>query len=132
MQHHRILIADDELDVQMLLCLFFERQGHNIIRARDGQEAIAAASSQFPDLILMDIQMPRKTGIEAVQELRADPRFADTPILAITAHARNFLPSDILRAGFDHIIFKPFDFAEIEARVCQAMRCKSERAHSAE
>jgi DNA-binding response OmpR family regulator len=130
MQHHRILIADDELDVQMLLCLFFERQGHTIIRARDGQEAVAAATSQVPDLILMDIQMPRKTGIEAVQELRADARFASTPIIAITAHARSFLPSDILRAGFDQIIFKPFDFAEVEARVYQAMR--REAAHVAD
>jgi DNA-binding response OmpR family regulator len=122
MQHHRILIADDELDVQLLLCLFFERQGHTVIRARDGQQAVIAASEQLPNLILMDIQMPRKTGIEAVQELRADPRFANTPILAITAHARSFLPSDILRAGFDQIIFKPFDFTEIETRICQAMR----------
>jgi CheY-like chemotaxis protein len=130
MQHHRILIADDELDVQLLLCLFFERQGHTIIRARDGQEAVAAATSQLPDLILMDIQMPRKTGIEAVQELRSDPRFANTPIIAITAHARSFLPSDILRAGFDQIIFKPFDFAEVEARICQAMR--HEAAHVAD
>ena len=71
--------------------------------------------------------MPRKTGIEAVQELRSDPRFANTPIIAITAHARSFLPSDILRAGFDQIIFKPFDFAEVEARVCQAMQ--GEAAH---
>jgi CheY-like chemotaxis protein len=63
---------------------------------------------------MMDIQMPRKTGIEAVRELRADPRFTDTPILAITAHARSFLPADILRAGFDQIIFKPFEFNEIE------------------
>jgi CheY-like chemotaxis protein len=128
---HRILIADDELDVQMLLCLFFERQGHIIIRARDGQEAVTAATSQIPDLILMDIQMPRKTGIEAVQELRADPRFAATPIIAITAHARSFLPSDILRAGFDQIIFKPFDFAEVEARVCQAMRRDTAHTHIA-
>jgi CheY-like chemotaxis protein len=127
MQQHRILIADDELDVQMLLCLFFERQGHTIIRARDGQEAVTVATSQPPDLILMDIQMPRKTGIEAVQELRADPRFANTPIIAITAHARSFLPSDILRAGFDQIIFKPFDFAEVEARVCQAMHRETTR-----
>ena len=127
MQQHRILIADDELDVQMLLCLFFERQGHTIIRARDGQEAVSAAISQLPDLILMDIQMPRKTGIEAVQELRSDPRFANTPIIAITAHARNFLPSDILRSGFDQIVFKPFDFAEVEARVYQAVR--HEAAH---
>jgi CheY-like chemotaxis protein len=62
---------------------------------------------------LMDIQMPRKTGIDAVRELRALPQFATTPILAITAHARNFLPSDIVRAGFDHVVFKPFEFTEI-------------------
>src|SRR5215470_18837270 len=105
MQQYRILIADDEADVQMLLSLFLERQGYSIVRARDGQEAIVAAKEHCPDLIMMDIQMPRKTGIEAVIELRADPRFAETPILAITAHARSFLPADILRAGFDQIIF---------------------------
>jgi two-component system, OmpR family, response regulator AdeR len=130
MQHHRILIADDELDVQMLLCLFFERLGYSIIRARDGHEAVTAAASQLPDLILMDIQMPRKTGVEAAQELRADPRFAGTPIIAITAHARSFLPSDILRAGFDQIIFKPFDFAEVEARIGQAMRRDTAHIHA--
>src|SRR5262245_38640036 len=105
MQQFRILIADDEVDVQMLLCLFLERQGYAIIRARDGQEAVGAALEHRPDLIMMDIQMPRKTGIDAVRELRADPRFSDTPILAITAHARSFLPSDLLRAGFDQIVF---------------------------
>jgi CheY-like chemotaxis protein len=122
MQQFRILIAEDEADVQMLLCLFLERQGYSIVRARDGQEAVAAALEHCPDLIMMDIQMPRKTGIEAVIELRADPRFAETPILAITAHARSFLPADILRAGFDQIIFKPFEFGQIEAWLDQMLQ----------
>ncbi|MFL5804724.1 MAG: response regulator [Roseiflexaceae bacterium] len=122
MQQYRILIADDEVDVQMLLCLFLERQGYGVVRARDGEEAIIAATEHCPDLILMDIQMPRKTGIEAVRELRADPRFADTPILAITAHARSFLPADILRAGFNRIIFKPFEFSEIESWIDQMLQ----------
>jgi CheY-like chemotaxis protein len=122
MQQYRILIAEDEADVQMLLSLFLERQGYSIVRARDGQEAIVAAMEHCPDLIMMDIQMPRKTGIEAVIELRADPRFAETPILAITAHARNFLPADILRAGFDQIIFKPFEFSQIEAWLDQMLQ----------
>src|SRR5258706_675314 len=98
MQQHRILIADDEVDVQMLLCLFLERQGYGVVRARDGEEAIIAATEHCPDLILMDIQMPRKTGIEAVRELRAGPRFRDTPNRSINAHTRSFLPADILRA----------------------------------
>ena len=122
MQQYRILVADDEVDVQMLLCLFLERQGYGIVRARDGQEAITAATEHCPDMIMMDIQMPRKTGIEAVRELRADPRFADTPILAITAHARSFLPADILRAGFNRIIFKPFEFTEIESWIEQMLQ----------
>jgi chemosensory pili system protein ChpA (sensor histidine kinase/response regulator) len=119
MQNYRILIADDEADVQMLLGLFLERQGYSIIRARDGVEAIQAASEHLPHLIMLDIQMPRKTGIDAIRELRADERFSDTPILALTAYARNYLPSDLITAGFNKIIFKPFDFLEIEAWINQ-------------
>lgn len=122
MNRHRILIVEDERDLQSLLRLFFERQGYTVYDARDGQEAVEVARRKLPDLILMDIQMPRKTGIEAVQELRADPRFANTPILAITAHARNYLPPDIIRAGFDHVILKPFDFQEMIDRVVDALR----------
>ncbi len=122
MKRPRILIVEDERDLQSLLRLFFERQGYTVYDARDGQEAVEVARRKLPDLILMDIQMPRKTGIEAVQELRADPRFANTPILAITAHARNYLPPDIIRAGFDHVIIKPFDFQEIIDRVTEALR----------
>ncbi len=121
MKRHRILIVEDERDLQSLLRLFFERQGYTVYDARDGQEAVEVARRKLPDLILMDIQMPRKTGIEAVQELRADPRFANTPILAITAHARNYLPPDIIRAGFDHVILKPFDFQEMIDRVVDAL-----------
>src|SRR5262245_31416000 len=87
---HNILIADDELDIQMLLSLFFERQGYHIVRVRDGQEAINAALTFSPDLLLLDVQMPRKNGIEVVQELRANPRFADTPMIAITAYVRDY------------------------------------------
>ncbi len=127
MKRYRILVVDDEQDVQFLLRLFFERQGFMVYDARNGQEAIEVAQRRRPDLILMDIQMPRKTGIEAVQELRADPRFAHTPILAITAHARNYLPPDIIRAGFDHVIIKPFDFEEIQSRVDESLRYHSKQ-----
>jgi CheY-like chemotaxis protein len=75
------------------------------------------ARQHSPDLVVMDIQMPRKTGVEAVTELRADPRFVDTPIVALTAYAYNFQPADMLRAGFDQVIFKPFNFPQVEATV---------------
>jgi CheY-like chemotaxis protein len=117
MSQHCILVVDDEPDVRMLLRLFFERRGYAVCLARDGEEAIEVARQQRPSLVVMDIQMPRKTGIEAVVELRADPRFADTPMVALTAYARMFLPADIIRAGFDEVIFKPFDFGQVEAIV---------------
>lgn len=115
MLRHTILIVDDEPDIQMLLRLFFERQGHIIHRARDGQEAVDIAQKVKPDIILMDIQMPRKTGVEAVHELRADGRFATTPIVALTAYARKYPPAEVMRAGFDRVLFKPFDFGELQA-----------------
>src|SRR6476659_7584417 len=112
MRRYSILVVDDEPDVLMLLRLFFERLGHIVYRARDGQEAVEVARQCQPDMILMDIQMPRKTGIEAVRELRADPRFASTPMLALSAYARVYLPADVIRAGFDQMLFKPFDFGQ--------------------
>jgi CheY-like chemotaxis protein len=113
MRRYSILVVDDEPDVLMLLRLFFERLGHIVYRARDGQEAVEVARQCQPDMILMDIQMPRKTGIEAVRELRADPRFASTPMLALSAYARVYLPADVIRAGFDQMLFKPFDFGQL-------------------
>jgi CheY-like chemotaxis protein len=122
MSQHTILVVDDEPDVRMLLRLFFERQGHAVCWARDGEEAVEVARQRQPDLVVMDIQMPRKTGIEAVVELRADARFAATPMVALTAYARMFLPADVIRAGFDEVIFKPFDFGQVEAVVAGLMQ----------
>jgi two-component system cell cycle response regulator DivK len=61
----------------------------------------------------MDIQMPRKDGVEAVRELRADPCFAGTPIIALTAHVRSYVPAEVMRAGFDEVLAKPFDFEQV-------------------
>jgi CheY-like chemotaxis protein len=87
--------------------------GHQVYAARDGQEAIDVARRYIPDVIVMDIQMPCKTGIEAVQELRAAPIFAATPIIALTAHVRSFVPAEVMRVGFDKVLSKPFDFGQV-------------------
>jgi two-component system alkaline phosphatase synthesis response regulator PhoP len=115
MPHPSILVADDEPDVQMLLRLFFERQGHQVFSARDGQEAVDVARRHTPDIMVMDIQMPRMTGIEAVRVLRADPIFANTPIIALTAHVRSYVPAEVMHVGFDTVLAKPFDFGQVYA-----------------
>lgn len=108
-----LLIADDEPSVLAILRLFFERLGYRITTARDGYEAVELAQQDLPDLIILDIQMPRMTGLQAVVQLRADPRFADLPIIALTAHVRDNTPGSVIKSGFSRMIIKPFEIVEL-------------------
>lgn len=121
MESPHVLIVDDQPDILMLLDIFFRQQGFTVSQARDGQAGVDAARELVPDVIVMDIQMPRKTGIEAVRELRADARFAATPIIALTAYAHVHVPVDMIRAGFDHALFKPIDFAVLQELIKEAL-----------
>jgi CheY-like chemotaxis protein len=109
-----LLIADDEPSVLAVLRIFFERLGYQVTIARNGQEAIDLARQALPELIILDIQMPKKTGLEALIELRAMPEFAETPILALTAHVRDFLPSTVIQAGFNQMLTKPLEFSVLQ------------------
>jgi CheY-like chemotaxis protein len=91
----------------MMLVDYLEMTGFKIVTAQDGVEGLEQAKLTHPDLILMDIQMPRMDGFEATQKLRMDPEFKDTPIIALTALA---MPNDrqrCLEAGMDEYISKP-------------------------
>jgi CheY-like chemotaxis protein len=86
---------------------YLESHGHKIVYAHDGLEAIKKAEETSPHIILMDMQMPVMDGLEATRRLRADPRFASTPIIALTALA---MPGDrerCLKAGADVYMSKP-------------------------
>lgn len=109
----QLLIADDEPAILAVLRAFFVHKGYQVLTAGDGQEAIDQAVRHRPDLIILDIQMPRKSGIEAVRELRQIPELADTPILALTAHIRDYTPVDVQKAGFTMLLTKPFEFVEL-------------------
>ncbi len=91
----------------MMLVDYLEMTGFKIVTAQDGVEGLEQAKLTHPDLILMDIQMPRMDGFEATQKLRMDSEFKDTPIIALTALA---MPNDrqrCLEAGMDEYISKP-------------------------
>ncbi|MEM7384617.1 MAG: response regulator, partial [Verrucomicrobiota bacterium] len=103
----RILLADDNPENVNTFTLYLEEHGFDVVHARDGIEAVAMAQSEFPDLILMDIQMPNKDGIEAITEIRKIPALQSIPIIAITALA---MPGDrdrCLWAGANHYLAKP-------------------------
>jgi CheY-like chemotaxis protein len=104
---HRILLADDFEDGLDMYHEYLVCRGYDVRVARDGEEAVAQARLQLPDLILLDVRMPVMTGTAAMRELRGDQAFARIPIIALTAHALERERLDALAAGFDEVITKP-------------------------
>ena len=102
-----VLLVEDTKEVIMMIKDYLELAGYKIVTAQDGADAIVQAKLVHPDLILMDVQMPRMDGIEATRRLRSDPAFQYTPIIALTALA---MPDDrerCLAAGMDEYVSKP-------------------------
>jgi CheY-like chemotaxis protein len=122
-RHGRILLAEDNEANGRALSDYLRAKGYEIVIARDGHEALAWADETQPQLILMDIQMPRMDGLEAIRRLRARPAHAATPIIALTALA---MPEDEARclvAGATAYISKPIrlrGLAETIARLLDA------------
>ena len=82
----KILIADDEPDILEILKYNLLKEGYEVTTAKDGDEAIAKAKQANPDLVILDIMMPRKNGVEVCEILRAQPQFKNTLILFLPAH----------------------------------------------
>src|SRR5204863_3376987 len=81
----RILIADDEPDILEIVGYNLEKEGYEVITANDGQQALDIAKAQKPDLLILDIMMPYKTGVEVCNILRSNPEFNETLIIMLTA-----------------------------------------------
>lgn len=120
-----VLIADDESNAVMLLTRVLERDGFAVASARDGEEALDKARSLRPDLILMDVQMPKLNGFEVVRQLREGSETARIPIIFVTAAARE--PSDVahgFKLGADDYIRKPYNYHELLARAHSKMQAR--------
>ena len=99
-----ILVADDNPDSRSIIGLVLEHRGYEVATAADGEEAVRQAREHQPDLILMDLQMPRLSGLEAAQALKEDVSTSDIPILAVTAAT---ISEDIRNHGFCGVLRKP-------------------------
>lgn len=120
-----VLIADDERNAVILLTRILERDGFSVESARDGESALEKAQALRPDLILMDVQMPKMNGFEVTERLREDPSTARIPVIFVTAAARE--PSDVahgLKLGADDYIRKPYNYHELLARAHSKMRAR--------
>ena len=107
MKGRRVLIADDEPDILEILKYNLESEGCEVITARDGDEALEMAKKTQPDLIVLDVMMPRKTGVEVCQILRAQPAFRETLIIFLTAVSDEVSEIKGLETGADDYISKP-------------------------
>jgi adenylate cyclase len=120
----RILIVDDNPTNVKVLQTRLLAEGYEIVTAADGEEGLAAARGQTPDLILLDIMMPKIDGVEVCRRLRADPAFPFTPIIMVTAMADSKDVIAGLEAGGDEYLTKPVDHAALAARVRSMLRIK--------
>lgn len=117
MAGERILIVEDNEKNIKLLRDVLAVHGYRTIEARSGEEAIAIARAERPQLVLMDIQLPRMDGVTALRALRELPETAAVPVLAVTAFAMKHDRERLLAAGFDDYVEKPVDIRELPALV---------------
>lgn len=113
----RILVVDDEADISMILTVTLRRAGYEVSRAADGIEALEAIRRQPPDLVLLDMMMPRADGIETLRGIREHAPTARVPVIMLTAKAALADKMAAFDRGADDYVAKPFEPAEVLARV---------------
>ncbi|NMC54208.1 MAG: response regulator transcription factor [Chloroflexi bacterium] len=120
-----ILAVDDETLYQHLLTVNLEKEGYEVITAGDGEQAVEIVANRNPDLVVMDVMMPKLDGISACERIR---QFSNVPIIILTARGEEQDRVTGLNAGADDYVVKPFSATELIARVRAVLR----RAHSTE
>ena len=123
----RILIVDDSPDVRLALAAILEDTGHEIVEAEDGDQVFDLAVAQNPDLVLLDVMMPRVNGFDALATLKADTRTNPIPVIMVTAKGR---PEDMAMArslGAVEYITKPWADGDVELRVDWALAADQEQ-----
>ncbi len=112
-----VLVVDDDPVILRLLEVNFQMEGFEVLTAADGQEGVDSAKANLPDLVVSDVMMPRMSGLELVEQLKADDTTRDIPVILLSAKAQ---VDDIragLDAGADDYVTKPFEPLELVDRV---------------
>lgn len=125
-QKKRILVVDDERHIVRLVQVNLERQGYQVLTAYDGVECLEKARAEKPDLIILDVMMPRMDGFEALQRLKTDPETSIIPVIMLTARAQD---RDVLQGyqyGADLYLTKPFSPLELISLVKRVFESQDE------
>ncbi len=121
----KVLVVDDEVYILHILDFSLGAEGFDVITAADGEQALARARSERPDLIVMDIMMPRLDGYETCRRLKSDPVTKEIPILLLSARGREEDRKRGMEVGADDYMTKPFSPNKLIARVTEMLGIKS-------
>ncbi|MCF7873333.1 MAG: response regulator [Candidatus Omnitrophica bacterium] len=113
----KILIADDEPDFVELISMRLEVNGYDVVSAKDGQEAIDKTKSEKPDLLILDLMMPKVDGFEVCRMLKFDDNFKDLPIIVLSALDQQQDREKAVEAGADEYFIKPFDLSLLLTKI---------------
>jgi CheY-like chemotaxis protein len=113
----KILIAEDERDIRDLVAFTLRFAGHEVVAVENGAEAVEAAPVEMPDLILMDVRMPRMTGYEACQLIKKDERVKNIPVVFLSAKGQDSEIQSGLDAGASEYLLKPFAPMELVEKI---------------
>lgn len=117
----KVLIADDEQNIVISIEFLMKREGFTVVIARDGEEAWQKIQQEKPDLVLLDVMMPKRNGYEVCQAMRADGELAATKVLMLTAKGRDTEIAKGLAIGADAYMTKPFSTKELVSRARQLL-----------
>ena len=117
----KILVAEDEPDIQDLIKFTLEFAGHEVRVASNGEEALKLARIDIPELVLMDVRMPKMTGYEACRAMKADPMLQNIPVVFLSAKGQEVEVQAGLDVGAADYILKPFSPDELTQRVTEIL-----------
>lgn len=119
---HRILVVDDDRQIVRLVQSYLQQSGFSVLTASDGEEALHALRREKPDLVVLDLNLPRRDGLDVARIVRSDAALAATPILMLTARVEDVDKLIGLELGADDYLTKPFNPPEVVARVKAILR----------
>ena len=121
----KVLVADDEPNIVIALEFLLQRNGYEVLVARNGEAALQLIESQRPDLVLLDVMMPLKSGYEVCQRIRSRAEWRDIKVIMLTAKGRDVEMSKGLSIGADLYITKPFSTQELVAKIDALLRARA-------